>query len=174
MRKTLLITFFVIFSLNITAQRGNRGGQSNQGMRGSSGGQRPSAEEIIDRLDQDGDGLISKSEASEARGGRLAENFSLLDSNSDGFIDADELNNASKKNRKTGNSKELIKVIDANKDNKLDELEVAASENLKIKNNFKKIDEDSDGFLTEEELQIYFKDVKSKKKKKRKSKNNKE
>jgi hypothetical protein len=58
------------------------GGGSGGGAGGGGGGRR----NIMDS-DKDGDGKISKEEASE----RLAPNFGQWDTNSDGFIDADEV-----------------------------------------------------------------------------------
>lgn len=168
MKNILVIIGFVLISINLKAQQGGRMGQSGQGMRG--GGQRPSAEQILERLDQDGDGKISKSEASEAQRGKLSENFDMLDANSDGYIDIEELDGGAKK-KQSGDkrAKGLMKSIDANNDNQLDELEVAASEKLEIKNNFSKIDSDSDGYIIEDELRTYFKDENSSKKKKSKA-----
>ena len=51
---------------------------------------RPGPEKIMERLDADEDGKLSKEEASKAKRGRLAEKFDEIDTNSDGFIDLDE------------------------------------------------------------------------------------
>lgn len=57
------------------------GGQPGQGQRG------PMFAEMVKRMDANGDGKISKSEAR----GPFAQRFSRMDSNSDGIIDKDEL-----------------------------------------------------------------------------------
>lgn len=161
MKNIVLVIAFVALSINLNAQQKGQGGQ---GMRNGGSGQRPSPEEILERLDTDNDGLISKSEANEARNGKMAENFDTIDVNSDGFIDEDELKSGKKKKP---NVDQLMKEIDANNDGDLDELEIAASENLAIKNNFSKIDKDEDGFITRTELDNFFsKGKKSKKNKK--------
>ena len=51
----------------------------------------PNPELIINFIDTDKDGMISKTEASKAKKGRLAENFDLIDQNKNGFIDMEEL-----------------------------------------------------------------------------------
>ncbi len=58
-------------------QRADRGGQQ-----GGRGGQGPS----IDRMDQNGDGKLSKDEVPE----RMSQRFDRMDTNGDGFIDAEE------------------------------------------------------------------------------------
>lgn len=161
MKNIVLVIALVALSINLNAQQKGQGGQGN---RNGGSGQRPSPEEILKRLDTDNDGLISKSEANEAKNGRMAENFDTIDANSDGFIDEDELKRGKKKKP---NVDQFMKEIDTNNDGNLDELEIAASENLAIKNNFSKIDKDEDGFITRTELENFFRKGKKKKKNKK-------
>ena len=49
------------------------------------------AEQVIERLDTDGDDRISKTEAAEAKRGRLDDHFDKIDGNNDGFLTAVEL-----------------------------------------------------------------------------------
>jgi len=53
---------------------------------------KPSPERIIQFLDKDNDGKISRAEAASARKKKLAENFDFIDKNQDNFIDLSELN----------------------------------------------------------------------------------
>ncbi len=59
-------------------------------MQGKGMGRRPSAEQMIDRLDGDQDGKISKGEAR----GPLQARFGMIDVNEDGLIDMEELKKA--------------------------------------------------------------------------------
>lgn len=161
MKNIVLVIAFVALSINLNAQQRGQGGQ---GMRNGGSGQKPSPEEILKRLDTDNDGLISKSEANEARNGKMAENFDTIDANSDGFIDEDELKSGK---RKKPSADQFMKDIDANEDGNLDELEVAASENLPIKNNFSKIDTNEDGVLSKTELDSFLSKGKKRKKNKK-------
>ena len=52
---------------------------------------------MFGRLDSDGDGKISQSEA--AGNGRLADNFANNDSNGDGFVDRKEMSTAMQRMR---------------------------------------------------------------------------
>ena len=59
----------------------------------------PPPEKVIERLDTDKDGKISKAEADKAERGRMKEHFDKIDSNGDGFIEAKELGDFHKKMR---------------------------------------------------------------------------
>jgi len=61
-------------------------------------GEKPSAAGIIAKMDTNGDGQLSSSETK----GRLAERFSTIDTNSDGFITPEELENAPRPERREG------------------------------------------------------------------------
>jgi Ca2+-binding EF-hand superfamily protein len=83
----ILALAFVIISVNSYAQRPNNG-------------QKQSPEQIFKMLDKNNDKKISKEEASKAQRGKLAENFSLFDTNKDGFINKKELTNAFNRRKK--------------------------------------------------------------------------
>jgi len=58
----------------------------------NAGNRKPSPERILQFLDKDNDGRISRAEAASARKKKLAENFDFIDKNQDDFIDLAELN----------------------------------------------------------------------------------
>lgn len=60
----------------------------------------PSPEKVVEHLDTDKDGKISKAEADAAERGKLSEHFDDVDSNADGYVDAAELKTAFEKRRK--------------------------------------------------------------------------
>ncbi|HEX4148308.1 MAG TPA: EF-hand domain-containing protein [Pirellulales bacterium] len=67
---------------------GGPGGPPGQGKPGQGGpGQRPDAKQMLERMDSNKDGKLSKDEWPE----RMQENFDKFDANSDGSVDADEL-----------------------------------------------------------------------------------
>lgn len=69
-----------------TAQRSSVEGDSNSDCKGKPG-KPPKPEEVMAKLDSNGDGLISQEEAQ----GPLKKDFSKADKNQDGFIDIEEL-----------------------------------------------------------------------------------
>ena len=62
------------------------------------GGKHPSVEEVFSQMDNDQDNLLSESEVQ----GPLKNDFSTIDTNSDGFISMEELNDAPKPKRNRG------------------------------------------------------------------------
>ena len=56
----------------------------------------PRAQKIMNKMDKDNDGRISKQEAK----GRLKKHFGKIDTNNDGFLTFDELRNKKKMKRK--------------------------------------------------------------------------
>lgn len=56
----------------------------------------PRAQKIMNKMDKDNDGRISKQEAK----GRLKKHFGKIDTNNDGFLTFDELRNKQKMKRK--------------------------------------------------------------------------
>ena len=95
--KTLLLTALTALLIPALAQAKPEGNKERKGP--------PRAAQIIKHLDADGDGLISSAEAAEAKGGRLAENFSNIDSDNDGNLTVDELKAAAKARHGEGKCK---------------------------------------------------------------------
>ena len=84
MKTTIKYMGVLLLLTAVSACRGP-GGQG----KGGQGGGKPDAGDLVERLDKDGDGKISKAEFDGP-----AEHFTLLDTDSDGFIDADEAKSA--------------------------------------------------------------------------------
>lgn len=74
----LVVLALTLFSFNSTAQRPTEGHP-------------PSAEKVIEKLDTDKDGVISKVEAESAEKKRIAEHFDKIDTDQNGFISKEEL-----------------------------------------------------------------------------------
>ena len=72
-------------STNKSEQTERRGQQQGKG-------ERPDASQILEQMDANNDGKLSKSEVK----GPLKENFSKIDSNNDDYISKEELENAPK------------------------------------------------------------------------------
>ena len=72
MEKTFAVVAALTLTFNFAEAQNTRRGQFNP--------------EMLKRLDRDGDGRISKSEAP----GRMGERFGMIDSNGDGFLDQEE------------------------------------------------------------------------------------
>ncbi len=107
-------------------------------------------------LDKDNDGKISLEEAENAPKKKLAENFDLIDGNSDGFIDKEEVAKLSSmiQNGRKGkpNPEMIFKFLDRDKDGKLSRAEAENAPKKKLAENFDLIDGNSDGFIDKEEL----------------------
>ncbi|WP_027391844.1 MULTISPECIES: YHYH protein [Aquimarina] len=73
-------------------------------------GQRPSSAQLMDELDSNKDGKLSKTEVK----GPIADNFNNIDSNNDGFLTLEELNKQENKPSKIANTnKDLSNEIDS-------------------------------------------------------------
>jgi Ca2+-binding EF-hand superfamily protein len=70
-------------------------GQGRPNGEGRPDGQRPDSKQMLQRMDSNKDGKLSKDEVPE----RMQENFDRIDANSDGFVDAAELERAMSMNR---------------------------------------------------------------------------
>ena len=68
---------------------------TKRGDRPQKDGKKPSATELMTKLDIDGNGMLSKAEAK----GHLLEQFSTVDTNNDGSLSLDEVKNAPKPSR---------------------------------------------------------------------------
>lgn len=71
---------------------------NGQGQRRGNGQGRPTAAMMLKQMDSDGDGLLSAKEVK----GPLANDFDKIDTNSDGFLSEEELNNAPKPSGERG------------------------------------------------------------------------
>ena len=113
---------------------------------------------MLRNADKDSDGKISKEEAPE----RMKENFARMDANSDGFIDEAELKQVFGRMRQggaggpggagAGRAGGGMRDMDKNGDGKISKDEAPE----RMKENFDKIDTNSDGQLDQEELQKWF------------------
>jgi HlyD family secretion protein len=133
--------------------RGNRADSRSSGFSGGapvgfgSGGM-PSKEDMIKRMDQDGDGKIAKSEM---RFG--AERFDEMDKNGDGFIVADEFEMPSfvggGGNMRMPSVDEIFKMTDQDGDGK-----IAKSEMRFGAERFDEMDKNGDGFIEKDEFKM--------------------
>lgn len=96
------------------------------------------------RLDADGDGKLSRAEATNHK--KLDKGFDNIDSNKDGFITADEI-----KSHKAKNSMRKLVVIDASKDGLISRDEADAKSPV-IAKNFDKLDSNKDNLISRSEL----------------------
>lgn len=150
----LIAVLSLTFSTFATAQRG--------------GTQRPSADDIFEKLDTNNDGYIAKAEAE----GRLAENFDTIDTDNNGYLTTTELENAPKPQGRKGRGNrgnmtttetstattttrkerpttaEMFAKMDTNNDGYIAESEAKGP----LLKNFATIDTDNNGYITEAEL----------------------
>ncbi len=120
---------------------------------GNTGGNMPrfSKEDIIKRMDQDGDGKLSKSEF---RMG--ADRFDQMDKNKDGFVTSDEFempsfggNGQGGFNGRMPSKDEIFKMSDRDGDGKIAESEFRMGADM-----FKRLDKNGDGFITPDEFEM--------------------
>ena len=106
------------------------------------------------RADTDGDGKVSRAEASAAADKRTSDWFDKLDLDKDGYVTQDEIRQAHEARREQMKAAfdEHFKAADANNDGKLSLDEVQAKM-PRLAQRFTTLDSDKDGFLTREELQ---------------------
>jgi len=110
------------------------------------------------RADKDGDGRVSRAEATAAASERATEWFDKLDLNKDGYITQDEINQARETRR--GNMEaemkqkmeERFKEADTNGDGQLS-LEEVQAKMPRLADRFTALDTDKNGQLSKEELQ---------------------
>jgi Ca2+-binding EF-hand superfamily protein len=101
--------------------------------------------------------VIDKDEASKDERGKIAEDFDEIDANGDEIINLEELKAFLDDSKpKKISTKKIIKLVDDNKDGKLNELEIAAKDKRDLIENFKVIDTNKDRELDLEELKAFY------------------
>jgi len=138
---TLLALSAVALPLGLTAQ------PEGDGLREK--GDRPSPHEVFAKLDADQNGSISQDEAK----GPLAKHFDRIDQNGDGSISKEEHAEVAKKMRERHNKKkqergERLKEMDTNGNGTISKDEAGE----RLAERFDEIDSDGDGELTKEEM----------------------
>lgn len=81
------LSIIALSAIGLTAGAMTAMAQAADRPNGPPEGERPSPEQMLQRLDADKDGKISKAEAPE----RMAENFDRRDTDGDGFLTKEEL-----------------------------------------------------------------------------------
>ena len=130
---------------------------------------RPTAVQLIERMDRDGDQKLSREEAPE----RMGRHFDKLDNDADGFVSADELQAMMDRRNKQGRGDrrgkggqgekgdrgdrgsqgkrdpaKMIEKVDADGDGKISKTEMPE----KLQKRFEKLDANADGFIDLNEL----------------------
>jgi Ca2+-binding EF-hand superfamily protein len=108
------------------------------------------------RADTDGDGRVSRAEATAAASGKSGEWFDKVDADKDGYLTADELKQAREtRQHHRGEMKERMagkfQEADANQDGQLSLDEVQAKM-PRLAERFNTLDADKNGMLSKEEL----------------------
>ena len=140
--KIVIGTLVLLFSLNINAQTPKKGKHKQK---------KHNVEEIFNKRDKNEDGKLSEKELI----GLISNDFAKADTNKDGFLTLEELKKTPRFNRKNRgrrgkrNLDQIITKMDGDEDGKLSKAEVKGS----LANRFAKIDTNSDGYLTKEELE---------------------
>ncbi|WP_055448434.1 EF-hand domain-containing protein [Lacinutrix mariniflava] len=101
LRNIAVVTLVVIFTSCGTTNSNTTTSKSEQTERRvgkQGGGERPNAAQMLEQMDTNNDGKISKDEAK----GPLKDGFSKIDTDSDGFISKEELEKAPKPERRGG------------------------------------------------------------------------
>lgn len=108
---------------------------------------------LIQRLDKDGDGRVSRKEATDAAIERAGSRFDQLDTNKDGFITKDEVNAArsSMHERTKERAGEHWKAADKDGDGAISRSEAEASMPMLFRR-FDQLDANKDGKITRDEM----------------------
>ncbi|MFD2541502.1 EF-hand domain-containing protein [Lacinutrix gracilariae] len=168
--KSIISIFSMLICFSVFAQGPPGGGQGGRGGKGGQEREKPDASEILSKLDSNKDNRIDKEEAAKDQRGKIAEDFEEIDTNSDAFIDLEELEDAlnDRKKPKKIDPEKLIKQIDDDGNGMLNELEVAAKGKRDLSEKFNEIDTNEDAELDIEELKSFFDDSTDDNKSKRK------
>lgn len=119
--------------------------------RGSHGGEHP----MLQRADQNGDGIISYDEAVESLPGMTDDRFNHMDGNSDGSLGAEELRAGRGRGQRgpgAGPLRQNFDTAEVDKDGALDREELKAGMPRFPEERFESADVDGDGKLSFEEL----------------------
>ncbi|MBJ2173390.1 EF-hand domain-containing protein [Aureibaculum sp. A20] len=120
-------------------------------------------------MDTNNDDKIDVDEASKDQRGEISQDFDLIDTNDDKYIDLSELEaSLNGKGPKGESAEKIMKEVDDNADGKLNAIEIAAKEKLLLTNNFEEIDTNDDNEIDLEELKYFLSKSDKKKSKKRK------
>lgn len=108
------------------------------------------------KSDTDGDGRISRAEATAASNQRSAEWFDKVDRDKDGYLTSEELKEArqtwrGKRHDRKAHMGERFKEADANADGQIS-LDEAQARMPKLAERFSELDADKDGLLSKDEL----------------------
>jgi len=103
------------------------------------------------KIDTNGDGVISKSEAQDASAKRLVEGFADIDADGNGELTREELHAHKKKRMAERRGK--AKDADTDGNGAISSDEAAAAGMQRLVENFDKIDADGDGEVTRKEMQ---------------------
>jgi hypothetical protein len=105
------------------------------------------------RSDKDGDGRISRAEATSTGAERSGKWFDRLDTNKDGYVTQEEMKQAreTRHSQMREKGEEHFKSVDANSDGQLSLDEVQAK-SPRLAERFSALDTDKNGLLSKEEL----------------------
>ena len=111
---------------------------------------------MLDRLDTDKDGRVSRAEAEADAAARVERRFARLDKDKDGFITGSEL--AGTKDRvATRRGNRMMERVDADKDGRISSSEAQTARKAR----FERMDTDKDGTVTVAELSERMKETRS-------------
>ncbi|MFW5874246.1 MAG: EF-hand domain-containing protein [Verrucomicrobiota bacterium] len=141
-----ILTLLAALALPLTVQ-------AEPGAKRGPDGAKPNFQKLLQHLDADGDGQISKAEAEAAKRGRLAKHFDRIDADGDGFLTREELAGLRKKLKaKADEMRGKWKELDSDGSGGLSYEEVEASGREGVLRAFAMIDTDDDGELSPKEL----------------------
>ena len=164
--KLRITLFSILLTFSLFAQgppRGQGGRICGQDERSQK--EKPSASKIMELLDANGDYKIDREEASKDQRGKILEDFDVIDTSEDGYLDIEEIEaSLNDKKPKKISAEKIIKLVDDNGDGTLNKLEVAAKDKRQLLKEFDTIDVNKDNELDLEELKIFYSTGKKNKK----------